>query len=274
MIKIRIILVPILVLISISKLKSQTVDNIVSEIAEINQMQFYGQSGKYENFKNYEKLREIASIKELVKLTDHKNAAVAGYASFALVEKSYDSIQNIFIKFLNNKRTASILSGCIEDENELSVELYFDYKNDTSDSEKQKNAMLAKLDSIAIFNAKSDYLIKEALEKINPKEYNTQIEYLAFDLYNHDAILYFSKWYKNDYSEKIKVAWLNYLKKTDFKYIRYDYYYEVIEELLSLKDSEINKRIIDKLRKDKSWIYHKERFENLLLRNNINEKID
>src|SRR5690606_8725659 len=80
----------------------QKLKTLVDKIAKINEVQEehvgFGRS-ESENFKNFKQLKEIATIDELVLLTDNKNATVACYASWALADNAYSDLKNIFQKF-------------------------------------------------------------------------------------------------------------------------------------------------------------------------------
>ena len=269
----------ILVLISINQLNSQTIEKIVKNIEKVNIIQnetIGSTENKSENFINYELLKSKASIEELVKLTNHKNSVVNAYSTFALIEKSNKKFPEIFTKFLNNDKTANTRSGCIESEDKISSEIYHFYWNSLKQNERENDEILLKIDSITLYNKNSDWLlILRALEnRIFPMKFNSQIEYLAFEKQNENAIFYLNNWYKAEYKEKLKKTFLDFLKNTNFKEEGNQKFYEIIVELFKFNDYLVNEEIKNKLKIEKDWINEKSKFENLLQKYGIYENLD
>lgn len=254
----------------------QTVDDIVKKIASVNELQdkHIGFAGsESEQYKNFELLKSKADIDELLKLIDNKNSVVACYAAFALVDKSYNDLSSIYLKFLNNDKEIATFSGCIKSNDKISSEFYHHYWNSVNENERENDKQLFKLDSITLYRKKSYWLlIARALEnRVYPLTFNAQIEYLAFEKVNNDAIFYLSNWYKAQYKDKIEQALLLYLKQTDFKNTGTTDYYQVIAELFKFRDPDINKKILEKLKTDKHWTMEKQLFIPLLQDNGIYE---
>lgn len=62
----------------------------------------------------YEQLKKVATIDQLVALTDHKNSAVRCYAFQALAAKRSDKVFSILLKHLNDTSVVHTQSGCTE----------------------------------------------------------------------------------------------------------------------------------------------------------------
>ena len=255
---------------------SQSVDEIVKRFVSTNEVQYehigFGSTNS-KLYQDYLTFTKLADNKELIKLTNHNNAVVRCYAGWALIDRKYSRLDSIYQSFLNNDAEVTTYSIDIKDNDKISSEFYHRYWNSLDFKDKAKDSVLFKLDSLTLYNSKSDWLlILRALEnRIYPKSYNKQIEYLAFEKNNRDAIFYLSNWYKAEYVDKLKPALIKYLQTTDFKDVGTTPYYQVIEELLKLKDEEIEQIIVEKLRKDKHWEFDKQRFVNLLHDNSIYE---
>ena len=242
---------------------------IVDKIAEINELQHehVGYAGaESENYKNFEQLKDVASVKELVQLTDNKNATVACYAGWALADKTYLDLATILNKFIMNDKQVATFSGCIKSQDNISSILYHRYWNNVDETQKSSDIILIKLDSIVLYSENPDWLLlKRALgNRIYQEPYKSQIVILAFDKGHRDAIFYLSNWHKAEYVDRIKVALVKYLKKTDFKSTGTTDYYKTVEELFKFKDPEIKKEIITKMKEDRHWENKKERFKFLL----------
>jgi hypothetical protein len=61
----------------------------------------------------YEQLKKVATIDQLVALTDHKNSAVRCYAFRALAAKQSDRVFSILLKHLSDTSVVHTQSGCI-----------------------------------------------------------------------------------------------------------------------------------------------------------------
>jgi hypothetical protein len=255
---------------------SQSVDEIVKQFISTNEVQYehigFG-STKSKLYHDYLTLTQIADNNELIKLTNHNNAVVRCYAGWALIDRKYFRLDSIYQSFLNNDAEVTTYSIDIKGNDNISSEFYHRYWNSLDFKDKAKDSVLFKLDSLTLYNANSDWLlILRALDnRIYAKSYNKQIEFLAFEKNNRQAIFYLSNWYKADYVEKLKPALIKYFQTTDFKNVGVTPYYQVIEELLKYKDEEIEQIIVEKLRKDKHWEFERQRFVNLLHDNSIYE---
>lgn len=260
--------------VSVSFGQTQKLTTIIDKIAKINEVQgkHVGFSGtESENYKNFKQLKETATIEELVQLTDNKNAAVACYASWALADNTYINLKTIFQKFVLQDRQVETFSGCIQSQDYISSELYHRYWNSVDISKRPTDKILLELDSIIIFSKKPYWLLlnRSMENRVYGESYKTQISILAFDQGQREAIFYLCNWHKAEYADKIKVALVQYLNKTEFKKTGATDYYKVVEELFKFNDPKIRKAIIAKMKKDRHWEMEKERFQYLLSDNYI-----
>ena len=255
---------------------SQSVDEIIKRFISTNEVQYeyigFG-SAKSKLYQDYLTLTKIADNNELIKLTNNNNGVVRCYAGWALIDRKYLRLDSIYQSFLNNDVEVTTYSIDIKYNDNISSEFYHRYWNSVDFEDKAKDSVLFKLDSLTLYYTNSDWLlIQRALDnRIYPKSYNKQIEFLAFEKNNRQAVFYLSNWYKAYYVEKLKPTLINYLQTTDFKNVEITPYYQVIEELLKYKDEEIEPIIVKKLRKDKHWEFERQRFVNLLHDNSIYE---
>jgi len=251
---------------------------LVDKIVKLNEVQYehVGIAGsKSENYKNFLKLKEIATTDELVHLTDNENATVACYASWALADKQYPDLKTIFQKFILNDKEVKTFNGCIKSQDNISSELYHRYWNSVDITKRPTDKTLLDIDSVIIFSKNPYWLLaSRAMDnRIYQEPYKSQISVLAFEKGCKEAVLYLCNWHKAEYSEKIKTALLKYLLNTDFKKTGTTDYYSTVEELFKFKDPEIRKAIITKMKKDRHWEMEKERF-NYLLQDNCIFNID
>lgn len=246
-----------------------TLKNIVDNIARVNEVQYehIGNTGsESENYGNFKQLKEIATTEELVRLTNNRNAVVACYASWALADKSYKDLGTIFRKFIIHDRQVQTFNGCIQSKESISNELYHRYWNSIDNTKKSTDKTLIQLDSIVLYSYNPYWLLMtRALEnRVYQEPYKKQIAFLAFEQGNRDAILYLCNWHKAEYVDQIKVSLVQYLNKTNFKNTGTTDYYKIVEELLKLRDSKIEKLVIAKMKKDRHWEMDRQRFKYLL----------
>lgn len=91
----------ITLVVSISTVFGQSVDNIVRKIADVNEVQYehVGIAGQpSENYQNFEKLKEKADIPTLLQLIENKNPVVSCYASWALIDNEYSDLATVFFQ--------------------------------------------------------------------------------------------------------------------------------------------------------------------------------
>lgn len=252
--------------------QSKKVRVIVDRIIKINQIQ-YEQAFPFEseNYQNYLQLRKVATIKELVLLTDNINETVACYASWALADKNYINLKKIFQKFIVQDRTVELVSDCLISQVDIESLLYYRYQSNVDILERPTDKILLELDSIVLFSEPSHWLLLSSVleNRLYSDFYKEQISTLAFEEGKRDAILYLCNWHKAEYLEQLKVALIKYLNETDFSYTGANDYYMIVNELFKFNDSKIRETIIAKMKKDRYWELEKERFKYLLLDNSI-----
>lgn len=256
--------------------KEQDLSGIINKIKAINEVQYenVGVAGTpSDNYKNYLVLKSKANTKQLVKLTDDTNVVIACYASWALIEKSYNDLPSILIKFLNKDRDVATFSGCIKSSDPLSSEFYHKYWNRIDKQLRPANKTLFTLDSLILYKDNCYWLLTtRALEnRVYPTTFNKRIEYLAFTKANKDAITYLKKLNDKTYNEQIKQAVIKYFRQTNFQNVGITPYLETMTELLNYQDQELKDLIIAKLNQDKFWRSFKEDFLALLKKYGINE---
>jgi hypothetical protein len=265
------------ILITLKSLYSKTIDEIVNGFisAKMVQYEHIGRgSTKSELYQDYKLLVEMASVEKLLELSTHENPIVRCYAGWGLIDKKYENLESVFEDFLNNDAKILTQRNDILDDDKLSDEFYHRYWNFVEN--KSEDKMLFNLDSIILSNQNADWLlISRALEnRIYPRSYHKQIEHLAFDQHDFSALFYLSNWYKAEYKEQLKIGLVEYLKSTNFKDVGVTPYFQVINELFKFNDKEIEKIIVDKLRKDTQWKFEKQRFLDLLNDNSLYEEVE
>ena len=77
-----------------------------------------------DQYRNFEKLRDKATYDELLQLIEYKNSVVKGYSSWALADKKYPKLVDIFTEFLRTGESATTQHGCIVSEGDLASEFY------------------------------------------------------------------------------------------------------------------------------------------------------
>lgn len=242
-------------------------NDILNRIRTINEVQdeHIGFAGaESENFKNYLNLKSKANIAELINLTDDTNSVVACYASWALIDKSYNDLPSVFIKFFNNDKYVSTFSGCIKSSDLLSSEFYHRYWNRVS--EKANDKTLFTLDSLVLFSDKSYWLltVRALKNRVYPTTFNKRIEYLAFTKANIDAIAYLKNLNNKTYDEQIKQALVKYLQQTNFSGVGVTPYFETVNDILKYDNDKLKSVVLTKLKTDKFWENDEEHFLKML----------
>ncbi len=228
---------------------------IVAEISEINTYETgvlaKGQEVSV-NFSNYEKLKKLATERELLNLTRNKNLVVALYAANALAEKNYIHIDQVFSRLINLNQPAYTQDGCLVGDMNVSIPFYTKYLFGLEKTEIPTDLNLKKFDRIILYNDNSnDELIRYALQnRLYATNYRSRIEYLSFKKKNESAIFYLSNWHKAAYSNRLQNELKDLLSQDS---LRPGVYYGYLEELLDFKNPENNTYIISKLKKDTIW---------------------
>jgi len=157
-------------------------------------------------YPSFEKLKKIASIKELVRLTRHKNGLVRCYAAWALFDLKYPNFDQIFKEIIENDKEIKVRSGCFGMLVPLSSEVYsrvqgikYDSLNWVTDSLYFIN-LETKLDQLILYHKKANnYLIHQALQNKTPQEKDyLQIRKLALKKKNESALDALAKFQKQE----------------------------------------------------------------------------
>jgi len=201
-----------------------------------------------ENFENFKKLKEIASDDELVSLLNNKNKVVAVYAAISLWEKKPELTDQIFQQFLQLKTQIRTRNGCIVDDQNPAEPLYIQYINALDDKDVIHDARLKKLDSLIIFSPNpSESLLTEVFRyKLYPKQYNKQIEKLAFTTHKIPAINYLNRWYKGDYTNLLQKEFSSIITNDTLIDINKQ---KALADLLSFRNPANKKVILDYIKK-------------------------
>lgn len=174
------------------------IKNLVQKIEKYNELEseHVGIAGvTTDQYRNFEKLRDKATIEELLQLLEYKNSVVKGYISWALADKMYPKLADILAEFLRTGETATTQHGCIVSEGDLATEFYnrvfyqhFHRKLNLTDSLFFQN-QIQQLDSVILYSKNENYLLRNALlnNNGNPKNYD-RIRHLAFKEKNSNAI--------------------------------------------------------------------------------------
>ena len=183
------------------------IKKLVSQIEKYNELDaehvgFPGSTS--DQYKNFIKLRNIATTEELLLLLKHRNSVVKGYASWALADIRYPKLYEIIIPFLESGETVKSQSGCIGVKGELSNEFYYrvDYhKFDNNLTIKDSLfyfTQLQKIDSVIIYSKTTTTLLNTALEN-NNANLNTyqRVKELALKK-NKSAIIELAKYKKQE----------------------------------------------------------------------------
>lgn len=174
------------------------IKNLAQKIKKYNELEseHVGYAGvTTDQYRNFEKLRDKATIDELLQLLEHKNSVVKGYTSWALADKMYPKLADILTEFLRIGETATTQHGCIVSEGELATEFYnrvfyqhFHKKLSLQDS-LFFQLQIQQLDSVILYGKRDSYLLNRALSNNNGNSQNyDRIRHLAFNDKNTNAI--------------------------------------------------------------------------------------
>lgn len=202
-----------------------------------------------ENFENFKKLKKSASDDELISLLNNKNKVVAVYAAIGLWEKKPELTNQIFQQFLKVKTQIHTRNGCIVGDQNPAEPLYSQYINALDDKDIIHDARLKKLDSLVIFSPNpSENLLTEVFRyKLYPKQYNKQIEKLAFTHHKISAINYLNHWYKGDYSNLLQKEFSSIITNDTLMDVNKQ---KALVDLLSFRNQANKKVILDYIKKD------------------------
>jgi hypothetical protein len=237
------------------KIENKKVLALRDSIAEFNEVQdiHIGYAGSPSiQYGYFQKLMEIVTDKELIKLTKDTNYSVATYAAFGLITRKNNEFISVFKHFLYNDQTVKTMKGCKVGTNLVSSEIYYEYWNKVrfeSNDEKfalQNDENLLKLDSLILMHEDSEWLLYDRVfsNRIFSKNYQPIILDYAFNKRNIYAIEYL---YNNDlhaYQDKIIECLTIYLKQEEIWPIYYDKIYKM---LLSFNQDSLNQLLLTEL---------------------------
>jgi len=92
------------------------IEELVAAIAEgdrVESSHIYFGAEPSSQWQRYEKLTELATVEQLIALTDHKNAAVRCYAFQGLASKRSDRVFDVLLKHLTDNEIVDTQDGCI-----------------------------------------------------------------------------------------------------------------------------------------------------------------
>jgi hypothetical protein len=220
------------------------IKNLVQKIEKYNvlESEHVGIAGETtDQYRNFIKLRDKATIDELLQLLEYKNSVVKGYTSWTLADKMYPNLANMLAEFLRTGETATTQHGCIVSEGDLATEFYnrvfyqhFHRKLTLTDS-LFFQGQIQHLDSVILYSKNESYLLRNALlnNNGNPQNYD-RIRQLAFNEKNPDAIEALAIYQKKeDIVEFKKLKELSFLAISKFPDSQF------WEFLLSFKSKEI-----------------------------------
>lgn len=156
-----------------------------------------------EQYLRFVELKKYVSEKELLKLLQHENSVIKGYASWGLIDKKHSNLANLFQVFLQSKDSVTTQSGCLVYEEDLATLFYnqvkypeFEREMSRKDSEYYQNQLVL-LDSILLYSKETHRLLRSALEnnKRNKNNYNI-IRKLALENNNLNALIELAKYNK------------------------------------------------------------------------------
>lgn len=190
------------------------VDHMVEKIAHSNilECEYVGGFASHpsKQYKRYKKLSRIASPEKLIQLTDHDSAAVAIYASHALIQRELIAPDLLFSKFLQKDKYVSTSCGCLLSSSSASWEVYMEYRSlyhefldvNTGEYIIHDTPELFKMDSMVLFANRPDAFLYYVVfqDRKFPEEFNKRILDLAFNEQNYYALTYVFEHLKNDHT--------------------------------------------------------------------------
>ena len=216
--------------------QNKELEKIISNLSKINEVHYenIGIGGMVsEHYLNFEKLKEIASTEIVIELTKSENNVVGCYASWALCDRKYDRIENIFEYFLKNENKINVVGGCIGGESNISDEIYYRihdalyyFKGIGIDSVFYKKKLII-IDSIIIHSdpVNSELLPRALMNRKPKKEDYSRIRSLALENENESAIAMLARFnVEEDIHALIKLKGKNILAIPEFPHpVFWDY---------------------------------------------------
>ncbi len=181
--------------------------NQVDTIAKCNELQYktVGMGAASEQYKHYEKLRDSASIEELLTLLKNINSVVKAYAGWALADRKYPFLNDIFAEFLATDEIVHYQRVCIGGDFHIASTLYFRIRSQghlfeiTDQDSIFFQSQISKMDSLLLYSDKDIFVKTYALEnnKANQKTYE-RIKKLAEVEWNTDALIALAQYRKKE----------------------------------------------------------------------------
>lgn len=183
------------------------INDLVRKIEKYNvlESEHVGEAGETtDQYRNFIKLREKATIDELLFLLNHKNSVVKGYASWALADREYPKLNEVIKPFIDSGELVKSQDGCIGSTTELASTFYYRildqrfYNKLTTKDSIFFSSQIQKIDSLIVFSDKNTTVLKEALEgnNANPNTY-FRVKELALKK-NKSAIIALAKYKKTE----------------------------------------------------------------------------
>lgn len=190
------------------------IKKLAQKIEEYNELEseHVGYAGvTTDQYRNFEKLRDKATVDELLQLLEYNNSVVKGYSSWAIADKKYPHLSGILAEFLRTGESVVTQHGCIVSEGDLASEFYNrvfyqHFHNELSVEDSLFfQSQIQQLDSVVLYSDKDSYLLSRALlnNNGNPKNYE-RIRYLAFKKKKTAAIQALAIYQKNQDIEDFK----------------------------------------------------------------------
>lgn len=235
-------------------LQAQALDSLIEEMASYNKVHTkrIGRCGtKSIQYHRYERMLELATTEELIRLSKHKNNAVKSYVGWALVERDYHKVDELFKEYLKTKKKVKMQRGCIAGEESLAEILYSKYSYHLSRQAQKDSTLISndlqlfKMDSTILYSKTVDwFLIYRALDnRIYSKEFLPPIKEWAFKRKNLDAITYIFNHHLEGNEKSVQKALIQYLGKKEIWNEEYEF---IFETLLSFKQDHLNKVVLKK----------------------------
>lgn len=202
-----------------------SLEKLINEMATHNTytgMYIGGRPVKTPQWKRFEKLKKLATEKELIALTNHSNTVVSCYAFQALAEKEHPETFFILLKHLKSNDAVSSLFGCLRYD-QLVGDFFLNqvayrqltYKKTFRLTSQQTSI----IDSILLFDPEIRLTSKSRfLKKGSPrKQFYNRIRQIYLEENNPSALIALSK-FQNQKDQQFIIDWLNKKDRRDKRY--------------------------------------------------------
>ena len=201
---------------------------------------------KTDQYRSFEKLRDKATMEELLYILKNKNPVAKGYASWALADRKYPKLEDVFTEFLRTKEIVNTQNGCIGLEIDLAT-VFYDrvayqrfYNKLSLDDSLFFQSKIQLLDSVLLYREAPHDLLTQALSNNNgnAKTY-AKIRFWALTEKNTYAIRALGIYQRKEDIEDIKN-----LREEGFIAIEQFPHNEFWEFLLSFKEKNQSERYL------------------------------